>query len=78
MKLQNTNELETASNATFGNWELEDELSDADLMAINGGGIGESVVDPLLTIVGLSVFPVLPPVGPTVGGLLISLGTINV
>ncbi len=39
MNLQNTNELETATNTNFVNWELEDELSDADLMAINGGAL---------------------------------------
>ncbi|MBW4593100.1 MAG: hypothetical protein KME46_09280 [Brasilonema angustatum HA4187-MV1] len=33
------NAIETATNALASvNWELQDELNDADLMAISGGG----------------------------------------
>ena len=78
MKLQNTNELETAINTNFGNWELEDELSDADLMAINGGSILGDALQQVGDGVSTLLFPLVQPAGllGQVGVLLTGPGLI--
>ncbi|KAB8334130.1 hypothetical protein SD80_006670 [Scytonema tolypothrichoides VB-61278] len=60
-----------ARNESETTVELQ-ELSDADLMAINGGSVG-TAVDDLLVTAGIALTPVVPPVGT----LVATLGTAN-
>ncbi|MBW4593098.1 MAG: hypothetical protein KME46_09270 [Brasilonema angustatum HA4187-MV1] len=59
----------SARNVSETTVELK-ELSDADLMVINGGSVG-TAVDDLLVTLGAGVTPIIPPVG----ALLTTLGT---
>jgi hypothetical protein len=47
----NTQEV-SKGREVFGNWELSDELDDADLMAVAGGGEGEGFIFVGDTVIG--------------------------